>query len=111
MLRAKIVRHVMKVPIVGSTIHGLSLTHSRRLEHGGYLIVLQSVGDDSSMEPANPYYSMSILRPMPSSNKTELTNVAESSSTPIPKFLVQKVASMAAVNFFNNLRCFCKEMQ
>jgi hypothetical protein len=114
----KIVRHVMKVPVVGSTIRGLSLTHSRRLEDGGYVIVSRSVvsaGDDDSssamMEPANPYCSTSILRPVPNSDRTELTNVARTSSMPIPKFLVQKVASMAAVDFFNNLRHFCKEEQ
>jgi hypothetical protein len=110
----KIVRHVMKVPIVGSTIRGLTLTHSRRLEdvEGGYLIVSRSVvdGDSPTMEPANPYCSISVLRPVSDDpNKTELTNVARTSSMPIPKFLVLKVASMAAVDFFSNLRCLCKE--
>ena len=108
----KIVRHVMKVPIVGSTIEGLSMTHSRRLDDGGYVIVSRSVaagGDPSAMEPANPYCSISVLRPVPNSDRTELTNVAQTSSAPIPNFLVQKVASMAAVDFFNNLRHYCKE--
>ncbi len=110
----KIVRHMMKVPIVGSTIVGLSLTHSRLLEdgEGGYLIVSRSVVDCDSptMEPANPYCSISVLRPVPGNpNKTILTNVARTSSIPIPKFLVEKVASMAAVDFFNNLRCLCKD--
>lgn len=119
---ARIIRSVMKFPFVGTTMTTLSLTHARPLDNtnnnnndsisGGYIIVSQSVGEDSSgdsnMESSNPYYSISIIQPVISNpNMTMLINVAQTSNVPLPKFLVHKVAFMSAVDFFRNLRALC----
>jgi len=104
----KIVKNVLKIPIVGGTIQTLSLTHSRGIEDGGFAIVSQSVKEEQSSEiMSNQFYSISILRPVPNSDKTELTNIAQTSSLPIPKFLMRKVGFMGAVDFFKNLRELC----
>ena len=88
----KIVKNKLKIPVVGGTIDTVSLTHSRSIENG-LIIVSQSV-NNTSTKPDNPFYSISILRPIPNSGKCELTNVAQVSSMPIPKFLIRKVAFM-----------------
>ena len=101
---AKIVKNVMKVPIVGGTVQTLSLTHSRSIENGGFIIVSQSVKEQPGETISNPFCSISILRPVPNSDKTELTNVAQTSSVPIPNFLMRKVGFLGAIDFFKNLR-------
>ena len=88
----KIVKNTLKIPFVGGTIDTVSLTHSRRIENG-LIIVSQSV-NNTPTKPDNPFYSISILRPIPNSGKTELTNIVHSNSMPIPKFLIRKVAFM-----------------
>ena len=90
---AKIVQHVMRIPIVGGSIDTLSLTHSRRIADGSYIIVSQAVSETQT-SPKTSFFQASILRPVPNSDKTELTNITQSSSMPIPRFLVDKVASM-----------------
>eukprot|EP01083_Nonionella_stella_P077236 210789_1 len=83
---AKIVKNVVKIPVIGGTIRTFSLTHSRSIANGGFIIVSQSVKEQLQETISNPFYSVSILRPVPNSDKTELTNVAQTSSIPIPKF-------------------------
>jgi len=102
---AKIVKNDMKIPVVGGTLQTLCITHSRHIENDNcgdsYIIVTQSELKDAL---PNPLYSISVLRPVLNSDKTELTNIAQLASMNIPKFLKHKVVSMGATDFFNNLR-------
>jgi len=104
---ARIVKNVMKIPIVGSLLETLSLTHSRCIEDG-FIIVSQSVSETLD-NPSSPQSSVSILRSIPNSNKTELITISQFASMPIPKFLLWKVGDIAAMDFFNNLRGICNE--
>jgi len=104
---ARIVKNVMKIPIVGSLLETLSLTHSRCIDDG-FIIVSQSVSETLD-NPSSPQSSVSILRSVPNSNKTELITISQFASMPIPKFLLWKVGDIAAMDFFNNLRGICNE--
>mmetsp|Transcript_35251 Transcript_35251/g.74438 ORF Transcript_35251/g.74438 Transcript_35251/m.74438 type:complete len:492 (-) Transcript_35251:44-1519(-) len=106
---AKIVKHEIRIPVVGGTIQSLFLTHSRCIENGGFIIISQSVKRQFNDTISSPFYSISILRPVPNSDKTELTNITQISSMPIPKFLMQKVGFMGADDLFKNLRALCKQ--
>jgi len=90
---ARIVKNIMKIPIVGSLLETLSLTHSRCIEEG-FIIVSQSVSETLD-NPSSPSSSVSILRSVPNSNKTELTTISQFASMPIPKFLLWKVGDIA----------------
>ena len=70
----------------------------------------QSVSDDLSANTTNPFYSISLLRSVPSNEKkTEFTNISRlASSKLIPKFVLHKVGEMGAVDVFKNLRSMCK---
>ena len=104
---AKIVKNIMKIPMVGTTLETLCLTHSRCIENDGYIIVSQSACQSGVDNRCNPQCSVSILRSLPNSRKTELTTITQTSSLPIPKFLLNKVGEMCASDFFNNLRSLC----
>ena len=97
----------MKIPIVGSLLETLSLTHSRCIEDG-FIIVSQSVSETLD-NPSSPSSSVSILRSVPNTDKTELITISQFSSMPIPRFLLWKVGDIAAMDFFNNLRGICNE--
>jgi hypothetical protein len=105
---AKIVKNDMKIPVVGGTLQTLCITHSRLIENDNcgdsYIIVTQSVKNELKDALPNPLYSISVLRPVLNSDKTELTNISQIASMNIPKFLKHKVAFMGATDFFNNLR-------
>ncbi|KAL9184125.1 hypothetical protein ACHAXT_002211 [Thalassiosira profunda] len=103
---AKVVKNVLSIPVVGGTVQTLSLTHSRRIGGGGLLIVSLSVSEDRS-RPSNSVYSISILRPVQNAEKTELTNIIQSSALPVPNFLMRKVSFSGANDFFTNLRGLC----
>lgn len=107
----RIVRNVIRVPIVGITIDPINLTHVRCInDGGGYVLMSQSVSDDLSANTTNPFYSISLLRSVPSNEKkTEFTNISRlASSKLIPKFVLNKVGEMGAVDVFKNLRSMCK---
>ena len=102
---AKIVKNVMKIPIVGSMLETLSLTHTRCMENGGFIIVSQSVST-SSLANSSSSSSISIMRPV-GSDKTDLITISQFASMPIPKFLLWKIGNNVAMDFFNNLRAIC----
>ena len=90
---ARIVKNVMKIPIVGSLLETLSLTHSRCIDDG-FIIVSQSVSETLD-NPSSPQTSVSILRSVPNTDKTELITISQFASMPIPKFLLWKVGDIA----------------
>mmetsp|Transcript_20520 Transcript_20520/g.30795 ORF Transcript_20520/g.30795 Transcript_20520/m.30795 type:complete len:277 (-) Transcript_20520:514-1344(-) len=102
---AKIVEHVMQIPIVGGKVETLSLTHSRPLvdDNAGFVIVSRSVKKELNDTVGNPCFSISSLRSIAGTEKTELTTLT-SISLPIPKFLMHRVAFYGADDFFCNLR-------
>jgi len=102
---AKIVEHVMQIPIVGGQVETLSLTHSRPLvdDNAGFVIVSRSVKKELDDTVGNPCFSISSLRSIAGTEKTELTTLT-SISLPIPKFLMHRVAFYGADDFFCNLR-------
>ena len=102
---AKIVKNVMKIPVVGSMLETLSLTHTRCMENGGFIIVSQSVSTSSSAS-SSPSSSISIMRSV-DSDKTDLITISQFASMPIPKFLLWKIGDKVAMDFFNNLRAIC----
>ena len=103
---ARIVENAMQIPIVGGKVETLSLTHSRALldDNAGFVIVSRSVKKDLDDVIRNPCISISSLRSIAGADtKTELTTLT-SISLPVPKFLMHKVASYGAEDFFCNLR-------
>ena len=104
----KIVEHVMKIPIVGGKVETLSLTHSRPIldDSNGFLIVSRSVKKELNETIGNPCFSISSIRSIPGSEKTELTTLT-SISLPVPNFLIHRVAFYGADDFFGNLRKIC----
>ena len=101
----KIVEHVMKIPIVGGKVETLSLTHSRPIldDSNGFLIVSRSIKKDLNETIGNPCFSISSIRSIVGTEKTELTTLT-SISLPVPKFLMHRVAFYGADDFFGNLR-------
>ncbi len=101
----KIVEHIMKIPIVGEKVETLSLTHSRPLldDSNGFLIVSRSVKKELNETIGNPCFSISSIRSIAGSEKTELTTLT-SISLPVPNFLMHRVAFYGADDFFGNLR-------
>lgn len=102
---AKIVEHAMQIPIVGGKVETLSLTHSRSLpdDSAGFVIVSCSVKKELNDTVGNPCFSISSLRSIAGTEKTELTTLT-SISLPVPKFLMHRVAFYGADDFFCNLR-------
>ena len=102
---AKIVEHVMGIPIVGGKVETLSLTHSRPLldDSAGFLIVSRSVKQELNDTVGNPCFSISSMRSIAGTDKTELTTLT-SISLHVPKFLMHRVAFYGADDFFGNLR-------
>ena len=109
---SKIVENAIKIPIVGIIVKTLTLTHWRQIDFGvkaggeaGFIIVSRSVKKELNETETNPFYSISILRPVPNQPmKTELTNVAQVSCPSVPKFLVNRIGFMGATDFFINVR-------
>lgn len=102
---AKIVEHIMQIPIVGGKVETLSLTHSRPLpdDSVGLVIVSRSAKKELNDTIENPCFSISSLRSIAGTEKTELTTLT-SISLPVPKFLMHRVAFYSADDFFGNLR-------
>lgn len=100
----KIVEHIMQIPIVGGKVETLSLTHSRPLDNNSFVIVSRSVKKELNDDISNPCFSISSLRSIEGTNKTELTTLTSISSLPVPKFLIHRVAFHGADDFFCNLR-------
>jgi len=114
-----IVEHDMRIPIVGTSIQTLALTHSRPIHCGdggcgcdiGYIVVSRSVKRGLEEEEKDPFYSISILRPVPNQpEKTDLINVAQMGvSNHVPGFVLRKIGFMGASDFFANLRRLCRK--
>jgi hypothetical protein len=112
----RIVEHVMQIPLVGGKVETLSLTHSRPLQsfgdgsvedEEGFVIVSRSVKKELNDTVDNPCFSVSKLRSISGTDKTELTTLTSISSLPIPQFLMHRVAFYGADDFFGNLRKIC----
>ncbi len=113
---ARIVEHIMQIPLVGGKVETLSLTHSRPLQSfndgsveddEGFVIVSRSVKKELNGTVDNPCFSVSKLRSIAGTDKTELTTLTSISSLPIPQFLMHRVAFYGADDFFGNLRKMC----
>lgn len=104
--QVKVVEHIMQVPIVGGKVETLSLTHSRPLldDSSGFVIVSRSIKKELNDDVPNPCFSISSLRSIEGNEKTELTTLTSTTSLPIPKFLMNRVAFYGADDFFCNLR-------
>ena len=108
---AKIVEHIMKIPLVGTKVQTLSLTHSIPLhshtdsaDGADFIIVSHSVKKELNDAIPNPCFAVSTLRSISGTDKTELTSLTSISSLPIPKFLMHRAAFFGAEDFFCNLR-------